>query len=81
MYTGATFDSSGQFYSPQYESSTYLGGWSGWGDQKVIGCLTETTTCVVAKPLLVLYGKISLKIRILKMRKINATNSPSYVDK
>ena len=31
MYTGATFDSSGQFYSLQYESLTYLGGWyRGW---------------------------------------------------
>ena len=27
MYTGATLDFSGQFYSPQYESSRYLGGW------------------------------------------------------
>ena len=26
-----------------------VGRW--WGDEKVIGCLTETTTCVVAKPL------------------------------
>ena len=48
MYTGATFDSSGQFYSLQYESLTYL------GDSKVIGCLTETTTCVVAKPLVLI---------------------------
>ena len=31
MYTGATFDSSGQFYSPQYESLKYLGGWKGVG--------------------------------------------------
>ena len=31
MYTGATFDSSGQFYSLQYESLTYLGGWLGVG--------------------------------------------------
>ena len=23
----------------------------GWGDYEVIGCLTKTTTCVVAKPL------------------------------
>ena len=27
MYTGATFDSSGQSFSLQYESLTYLGGW------------------------------------------------------
>ena len=26
----------------------------GWGDQLVIGCLTETTTCVVAKPLVMI---------------------------
>ena len=31
MYTGATFDYSGQFYSPQYESLTYVGGWQGMG--------------------------------------------------
>ena len=31
MYTGATFDSSGQFYSPQYESLTYFGSWQGVG--------------------------------------------------
>ena len=31
MYTGATFDSSGEFYSVQYESLTYLGGWEGVG--------------------------------------------------
>ena len=31
MYTGATFYSSGQFYSLQYESLTYLGGWQGVG--------------------------------------------------
>ena len=31
MYTGATFDSSGQFYSLLYESLTYLGGWQGVG--------------------------------------------------
>ena len=31
MYAGATFDPSGQFYSPQYESLTYLGGWQGVG--------------------------------------------------
>ena len=29
MYTGAKFDCSGQFYSFQYESLTYLGGWLG----------------------------------------------------
>ena len=31
MYTGATFNSSGQFYSLQYEPLTYLGGWYGVG--------------------------------------------------
>ena len=31
MYTGATFDSSGQFYSPQYESLMYFGGCLGVG--------------------------------------------------
>ena len=31
MYTGATFDSSGQFYSLEYESLTYVGGWQGMG--------------------------------------------------
>ena len=31
MYTGATFESSGQFYSLEYESLTYLGGWQGMG--------------------------------------------------
>ena len=31
MYTGATFDSSGQYYSLQYKPLTYLEGWQGVG--------------------------------------------------
>ena len=34
----------------------------GWGDQQVIGCLTETTTCVVAKPLVYIYIDIDRQI-------------------
>ena len=52
MYTS---NPSGQFYSLQYESSTCLRGWGG-GEIKAIGCLTETTTCVVAKLLVAMIG-------------------------
>ena len=49
--------SSGQFYSLQYESSTNLGGWYG----RLISdrILTETTTYVVAKPLVLIRATLS----------------------
>ena len=62
MYTGTTFDSSGQFYSPQYKSLMYLGGWQ--GVERLISdrCLTETTISVVAKPLILI-----IKSEIIRM--------------
>ena len=37
----------------------------GWGDLNMIGCLTETTTCVVAKPLVFITLSLSIFLGLL----------------
>jgi len=62
MYTS---EPSGQFYSLQYESSTYLEGWYGLGRFISDKMSYKTTTCVVAKPLVII-NIISSQLSIMR---------------
>ena len=71
MYTS---NPSGQFFSLQYESLMYLGAWYGEGRSISDRMSTETTTCVVAKPLV--FKKVIIKYNPFLKNRVSSRIEP-----